>query len=722
MTSRWKLRCLGGALMLAGAHASAQESMVIEEIVVTAQKRAENIQDVPISMSVVSGSDLDDFQRPDLQGIMNQVPNLYVQRLNAADVVYIRGFGSAPANFAFDQSVSLYQDGVYGGRAKQFEAPFFDLERIEVMRGPQGALFGKNTPAGAISIVTRGATDYWDAGIRASYNFDLHGTDISGHVSGPLSDTLSARLAVKSTDLKGWVYNVNSTYDDPRHEARLARATLDFHPSDTVSIVGKFEYSDKEVRGANIVLAPIETGSPITSVRYSDPNPFGMKEANEVTSRNASVTANVDVGEHTLTSITAYSSFEDWRANVYSTDIPARYSNSFPEDFEQISQEIRLLSPVGRKFEYIVGAYYDTSDYDLDYLREFDFPELDLGGRTRSVFTQDASSYSIFGQGTLNVSEAVRVIGSLRWTQTDKKGRFDTSVDFGDPFGAITSARGKISEDYTDPSITVQYDLSDDVMLYAVWAKGSKSGGFVSNTGGTTDETFEFEAETSTNYEAGLKSTLMNDRLVLNVSIYDTQFEDLQRSIYDPEIIGFITKNAAEASSTGVEIMTIWRAAPGLTFTASGAYQDAKYDDYPGAACLASQPASCVAETNNIAGTQLTYASDWTGNLQVDYSRPVLDGLELRSKLIAAYRSKYFNADNHSPVYGVQSGYVKYDARLELADMGDRWSVALVGKNLTDKKTYNFSFAIGYPVTVDPRVHMFLEEPRTIALEASLRL
>ncbi len=714
--------CLGGLLIAIAGTANAEEQAVIDEIVVTAQKRVENIQDVPISLTAVSGDEIDNFQRQDLQGIMNMVPNMYVQRLNASDVVYIRGFGSAPANFAFDQAVSLYQDGIYGGRAKQFESPFFDLERIEVMRGPQGALFGKNTPAGAISVVTRGATDYWDAQITASYNFDLDGTEISGFVSGPLTDQLSARVAVKTTDLQGWVYNVNSTYDDPRSKVRLARATLDYHPSDTISVVGKFEYSDKEMRGANIVLAPIDTGSPITSVRYSDPNPFGSKEANNLTSKNASVTATFDIGEHTLTSITGYSSFEDWRANVYSTDIPARYSNSFPEDFDQFSQEIRLLSPLGRTFEYVVGAYYDTSDYFLRYQRDYDFPELSMAGRTHSEFNQDSESFSLFGQGTFHFTDAFRAIGSIRWTKTEKEASYDSFLDYGSPFGAITSAEGDLSEDPVDPSFTLQYDLGQDSMVYAVWAKGSKSGGFVSNTSGTTDDTFQYDGETSTNYEIGVKSTLLQGRLVLNASLFDTQFEDLQRSIYDPVTIGFITSNAAEASSKGVEMMAIWRPTERLTINANGAYLDAKYDDFPGAACLADQPPSCVAETNNIAGTRLTYSSKWTGNVQFDYTMPVLDGLMLNSTLIASYRSEYNNADNHSPVYGVQPGYTKFDARIELADMNDKWSFALIGKNLTDEETYNFAFAIGYPVTEDPRVHMFLEEPRTVALEASLRL
>lgn len=720
--------CLTTAIALTMASpALAQTETALDELVVTAQKREQNMQDVPISMSVVTGEQIADYHQTDLHDLMNSVPNVYVQRLNAADVVYIRGFGSAPANFAFDQSVSMYKDGIYAGRGKQFEAPFFDIERVEVLRGPQGALFGKNTPAGAISIVTAGPTRTFQGRVAGAYNFDLDGTEISGFVSGPLSETLSARLAVKFLDQDGWIHNVNTGYNDPRKKQRLARASLRYEPTDTVDVTAKLEYSDSQVRGANIVLAPPNAAGPITTVRYSDGNPFGYPEANKVRSTNGSVVANFAWRDHTVTSVTGYSHYDAERTNVYSTDVPALYSNRMPEEFRQVSQEVRLLSPVGQRLEYVVGAYVDRSTYDLGYYLAYNMLGGTLAGRQHSEFEQTAKTYSLFGQGTFNVTDDLRLIGSLRWTQTDKKGAYDTYLDAGRPQRAITSARGKLSEDYLDPSVTVQYDLTEAIMFYAVYGRGSKSGGFVSNSFGTVDSTFIFKPEKSTNYEAGIKSTLDDGRVVLNVSVYDTTFKDLQSSIYDPTISAFVTKNAAQASSRGVEAVFLWQPVTSLKITASGAYQDAKYDDFPGSTCLARQPVTACnpanpasIAANNIAGAPLTYSSKWTGNLQVAHKAALTEDLQLTSAVGLAYRSKYYNADNQSTVYGIQKGYTKVDARLALGHADSGWEVALVGKNLTDERTYNFSFLLPAPLTADPRVHKFLDEPRTILLEASL--
>jgi len=177
----------------------AQES-TIETVTVTAQKREQNVQDVPVSMTVLGGQQIANLQTRDLKALQNYIPNLYVARTGVNDVVYIRGFGSGVNNIAFDMDVSIYQDGVYGGRSAQFTAPFFDVDRIEVLRGPQGALFGKNTAAGAISIVTAGPTDTFEAKGTVSYDFIQKGPELNGYIAGPISDTLGARLAVTPID------------------------------------------------------------------------------------------------------------------------------------------------------------------------------------------------------------------------------------------------------------------------------------------------------------------------------------------------------------------------------------------------------------------------------------------------------------------------------------------------------------------------------------------
>lgn len=713
------------------------ESAIVEreadEIVVTAQKREQSLQDVPISIAVVTGEALSAFHAKDMADLAASVPNLFVERLNAADVIYIRGFGSAPSNFAFDQSVSLYQDGIYAGRGKQFEAPFFDIERIEVLRGPQGALFGKNTPAGAISIVTANPTSDFEAGITGVYNFDLKGPEFTGYVSGPVTDTLGVRLAVKSLDLGGYIPNRTTGKRDPRRNQMLARLTLQYENGD-FDATAKLEYSRSRTKGAAIVISTVTDPLEITKDRYADGHPFGFSESNNVTSKNASLTANYQVGDHVLTSITGYSTYDANRSNSYTKDVPAIYLNRIFEEFEQFSQEIRLASPADNPLEYIVGTYFDWSDYALDYPRYYRALPSGLTGSNISVFDQSAQTMSLFAQATAKLSPEFRIIGSARYTRNKKRGNFETVTLTGMPFGAATTAKGRISENNVDPSVTAQYDVTPDVMLYASFGRGSKSGGFVSNTVGTVDSTFIYRPERSTNYEAGLKATLFDRMLTVDLALYDLTFKNLQTSVYDPTLSppGFVTKNAASATSRGIEWAFGLRPAQWLKLSWSGAYQDATYDDFPGASCLASQAISVCSPSapvgapnnpanNNLAGYDLPFSSKWSGSLQAQIKAPIADRYELATTAQFNYRSKFFISDNQHPVYGIQPAYQKLDLRVQFGDRDERWNVALVGRNLTNERTYSFAFLWPASLSNTPAGQRYLEETRTIAIEGNLR-
>jgi iron complex outermembrane receptor protein len=702
----------------ASASPSARESHA-DDIVVTAQKREQRLQDVPISMAVVTGEQLTSFHAKDMADIAASVPNLYVERLNAADVIYIRGFGSSPGNFAFDQSVSLYQDGIYAGRGKQFEAPFFDIERIEVLRGPQGALFGKNTPAGAISIVTANPTPSFEAGVTGVYNFDLDGGEVSAYASGPVAENFGVRLAVKGLGLSGYIPNRTTGKDDPRRTQGLARLTLRYDDG-TFDATAKVEYGESHTKGAAIVLSSTTAPLVITKDRFADGRPFGFAEGNNVTSKNASLTANYQIGNHTLTSITGYSTYEADRSNSYARDVPAVYLNRIFEDFEQTSQEIRLASPEKGTLEYIVGAYFDWSDYVLDYPKYYRLPSGAEGSMT-SKFDQSAQSTSLFAQATVNLMPTLRVIGSARYSRTKKQGHFETLLLEGDPIGAITSARGRIVENNVDPSLTVQFDAAPDVMLYASYGRGSKSGGFVSNTTGTVDSTFTYRPERSTNYEVGVKASLFDRLMTVDMALYDLSFDNLQTSVYDPTL-----------TPRGIEWSVSLRPVQSLRLSWSGAYQDAKYDNFPGANCLANQPASVCSTTappgapnnpanNNLAGYSLPFSSKWSGSVSAQYDTPVGDRFRFVTSAQLNYRSKFIISDNQDPVYGIQPSYQKVDLRFQFGDRDDRWNVALVGRNITNERTYTFGFAWPGSLSYTPSGHRYLEETRTVSVEGSVR-
>ncbi len=720
-----------------GAAFAQDEGFALEEVIVTAEKRAQNVQDVPISMTVLTGREIAKFQDKNIHDLITKMPNVNLVTQGVNDVIYIRGFGSSPNNFAFDPTVSVYRDGIYAGKSGQFIEPLFDVERVEILRGPQGALLGKNTAAGAISIVSAGPSREFGGEVSAAYKFEPQGVQATGFVTGALTETLSGRLAVKFLDQEGFLKNRANGKNDPRLRQELARGSLLWVPNDKLDVMFRLEYASSEMKGGINTAGPANTAPPHVDDRYSsDPyGPSGAPEVNGVDALNGSITANYQLGDHTLTSITGYSKFDRYPINGYDETNPSGgpttpginniFQNGFPEDFEQVSQEFRLLSPTGQKLEYVLGAYYDTSDWNLRQNIFYALPSATGGQYTH--FFQRSKTYSVFAIGTYNVTDDFRVKTSVRYTKNKKDGDFTSGNYYGTPLRVITAVSGSRSEDSVDPSFTLQYDVAPNIMVYGAVGKGSKSGGFVSNTFGITPAAYEFKPEKSTNYEVGLKSTLAGGRVQLNASAFQLEIKDLQVSSYVPVLASFVTNNAGSATSTGVEFSIDWMPVNSLQLSLNGAYLDAKYDSFKGAACLASDPISVCnpldpvsVANHDLAGKELVYSSKWTGNLQARHTMMV-GGLEVESTAIASYRSKYYNADNYSEVYGVQPGVVKLDARVALSKPDARWTVALAGKNLTNEHTFSNSLLLGGGVTTQPRTINYKDELRSVWLEVSTR-
>lgn len=726
------------------AHAAeAAEASALEPVIVTAQKREQNLQEVPVSISVISGQKVADMHIDDLRTLQGYVPNLAILNSGVNPVVYIRGFGSGPNNVAFDQEVSVYVDGIYGGRGAQFTAPFFDVSRIEVLRGPQGALFGRNTAAGAISIVSAGPTTAPEAQVTGLYDWTRRGYDISGYVSGPLSDTLGGRLAVKFVDQDGWLKNRATGNRDPELKQQLVRGTLVWRPTSDFDVTGKYEYGHHHYFGGVTLSGYLDRPTDFGDERYvSEPyGPSPQPEESGITSNNASVTANYHFSGFTLTSVTGFSKFKTVRLSAYDeanpdhtlppNDTNALYANGFPEHYDQFSEEVRLLSPTGQRLEYLVGLYYDTSDY---HLHQDTYYRL-LGGGTitghqSTDFYQYGSTWSPFGQATFHATDKFRVVGSIRYSQVKKSANFSSRTDSGTPLNPIKpQVFGDLKEHYTDPSFTLQYDVAPHVMLYATAARGSKSGGFVSNTYGMTPDRFQFRPERSTNYEAGVKSVLADGRVQANLAIFDMKFKDLQQSAYDPDRRTFLTRNAARASSKGAELDLEWLPLNELQLSANVAYLDAKFDDYPGAPCLATEtlaqcnsadPASLAA--HNVKGLPLQFAPKWSGNIGARYTRDVMNDLRLVANVNALFRSKYYVADGYSPIWGLQDGWVKLDARIQIGPADDRWHVALVGRNLTDEHTVGAAIRFPGSITAVTRTQNWMDEYRSVAIEGAFKV
>lgn len=706
---------LATAVALCGGAYAQDAGPSSEEIVVTAQKRSENVQDVPISIEVVGNELIEDLNIVRFEDLQKYVPNFTVQPTPGANQIYIRGIGSGAQNFAFEQSVSLYVDGIYAGRNRQFMAPFFDVERVEVLRGPQGALVGKNTAAGAISLISAQPQEEFSAMAEASALLDRSGFSFSGYVTGEVADGLTARLAVKLVDQDGWIYNRHTNEDVPREDDTLLRGIVRYEPSENFDITAKVEYTDYTVYGTNAIALIGGSEDDFDNEEKEAERPFGERERDMTESFSATVTANYYFGEYTLTSITGYSTYDADKYTGAGSSVPELWLSIQREDFDQWSQEVRLASPVGQTFEFIAGAYIDTNDLTTEFVNRYSLLFGGLAGEVNQIFEQTTDTWSVFAQGKWNVTDQFKVLGSLRYTENSKDASYDFFRVAGIPLGPPVFLEGSRSKGTLDPSVTVQYHFNDDIMAYATYSQGSKAGGFSSNTRTVTALTFEFDDETSRNYEIGIKSKLFNGALVANLTAFHTEFEDLQVSNYLPAI-GIVIGNAASATTEGFEFSGSWYITDELELATSVAYLDATYDDFPGGPCLWDTPTPCTSQ--DIGGTTIPNTSKWSGSVTGRYETDLNENLKMALAVIATFRSAYYVEANLNPD-SKQDGYTKLDAVLQLAAVDDKWSLELFGRNLTDEHTFNFSYFWPF----DPPGHRlkYLQETRTFGVTARVQ-
>ena len=691
-----------------------QEATSVADILVTARKRTERLQDVPISVNVTSGEDLASQDVRNLEALSGSVPNLHIQATPGNNAIYIRGIGSSPGNLAFEQSVGLFVDGAYAGRGRQFAAPFLDVASVEVLRGAQGALFGKNTAAGAINITSNGPRAEREFATTVTGTFDGdNGVEVTQILSGQLSDRFLARVAAKYSDNEGWLKNTTTGDGNPGREDLIGRIVMDYLASDSLTFRLKLEGARQDL-----------TGQPMSSVLPNQKKTFtrvtsaGVPDYDNTRSFNGVLTINKDFNSGvTLTAITAYSAFE------YDKRIDSDFGagdvlrSIFQEEFSQWSQELRLTSSADGPFTWIAGAYAHTNEIDMHQSSRVNLGP--LNGTSSRHFVQDNTSFSIYGQGTYAFNDQWSVTAGLRQTWEDKSAD-QTRATTGavPPTWVSTPLNAARDESELDPSIQVQYAHNRNVMFYASYAKGSKAGGFVGaqSTGGLS--AFEFEGETSKSLELGTKLTLLEGQATLNIAVYSSEFEDLQVSGFDGATNAFITTNAATASSSGVEVEGKWRISSSVSLSGSVAYNDATFDSYPTAPCIwkngVAPAANCV---EDIAGETLPRAPKWSGSLNLNVDHPLPNGMRFLADATWRGRSGTYLEENYSPA-SYQDSFHKFDLRLGVAAADDAWSLALIARNITDKWTASHSYAT--PFIAGSQTHV-VDPGRVISVQLGLR-
>lgn len=704
------------------SQANRQSSRKVDEIVVTAQKREESLSEVPISIAVMDGDEIQKDSIVSFEELDEKVPNFFVARSPGADAIFLRGLGSGSGSPTLEQSVVLFVDDIYAGNAKQFQTPWLDLQRVEVLRGPQGYLVGKNTSAGAVRFISNRPGSNFEGNASVEYDFERDGPTFRGVLSGPVTDDIGMRGAVMYRNVDGYIKNTLNGRDEPETE-EFAGRLMTTYKSGNFDALLKLEATTLKNDGNNYVMTSQIAGRPLDRTKESGSS-LG-RDFDDIDTQNAMLQLNWEVGGHTLTSITGYSAYDSKYgvdADFFETDLA--YS-TFDEDFDQLSQEFRLLSPVGQVLEYIVGAYAHTADMDenRDTGALFAPP-----ASTHRVFSQTNDSWSLYGSLAWNISEQWRIQGGLRYTHDKKDASY---LRIGGPL-AFTEKTGTVQQDFhdslsegeTDPSIAIQWRPDDALMLYASYSEGHKAGGFQGAIPNATPGAFEIGPEKSESFEVGIKG--IYERFSFEIALFDTSYDDLQVAASVPvdptsTVFGFFTGNAAEATSRGAELSGTFWITDDLKLVGSLALLDAEYDSYPRGPCAQGQPVQDPATGScSLTGVSLPFAPDYSGSLSINYERPLAGLWSMEANLTMTFRDD-FRTDAPDDPYFIQKAYEKYDARIAFTH-NDSLEIAAVMKNIGDKYTFGFggsgTLASNPVFGLAPDARMFpLDLPRTLLLQ-----
>ena len=745
--------------------ATMAQDAVLEEIIVTATKRAEDIKDVPMSVEVVSGEAINDYRIVTLEDLSATIPNFVVAEGITNNNVAMRGVGSL-GDRGFESPVTLFVDNVYNPRTRQYRLPFMDVDSVEVLRGLQAVLYGINSTAGAVNVVSRSNQpgDAFEAAINAGYEVEFDGFFANIALGGSISENAAVRLAYSHTDGgDGFYDNVTTGRRENARTEDAVRLSVVLTPTSQLTLTGKFSYAEYDmVNGsfgeiANGIGPALEPNDGVLNWRtsadtyLSDRSGTVLGKSVDPGSESdfTSAVVQLDYELENGTILSAIGSYSDFYY-ILSTDIDMTVGGFVPgavfpigvwsaaaTETETGTLELRVTSPRGQTLEYIAGLYYFDQDY-FEPIGSGTDAVLLAGGPASPLapFFDTLSGgevnvgeklWSVYGALTWNVSDAFRVTGGLRYTE-DRKDATRSGVCLingsGTPIPiptggincpSIVSADGEKNLSKPMPEIAVQWDASENVMLYAKFGQTYKSGGFAT-ANATTPETFVYDHEKATGIEVGMRSRLADNRVELNLSAFKTEYDGLQVNGFTTLPNGSVITtigNAGEATSQGIEIDGRWAATDWLQFAGSLAILDAEYDSYENAPCSRTSQAAGLAVCD-LSGEALPFAQDVSANLSADLDVPVSDALRLVGGVVVSIGDDYFSDTTLEPDLRNDS-VTKLAARLGIAGASDTWEIAVSGLNLTNEKVITGSNVLfGYDIA-------YLGAPRTIMLQGTYR-
>lgn len=714
------------------------------DIIVTAQRRAESVQSVPITIAAFDSKMVEASGNDDITDLNGITPNVILQTeglVANVPMFAIRGMSSADPDPNADPKISTIINGVYVPFVASTMLDLFDIERVEVLKGPQGVLFGKNNLAGTINIITKAPAKESGGEIRLTAgSFGLK--QVRGRLdSGEFANgVLAAKISGSYKDYNGYARNILTGNKLEANETSALRVAVRAQPSSNFettvvgdwnkeTAIGPANHSADNGTAAYLGL-PIEAR---TDVRVAAV-PFDPYSKTK--SYGVAWTSNLDVGAGTITAVLGArhqdyetrGDFDGLITPVPGFDVTRKFNGNSK------SAELRYVSNTGGLIDYVIGAYAQG-----DKWRQNNLVLTTATTRTEAQLDQDSSSYALFALANLHPTEKLTLSLGGRYSWDKKDYEIRTQVYAGGVLNAGSSFAGALKGDWSKftPRVTAQYKASDNAMLFANWSKGYKAGGF--NSRGTRPENVgPYDPENVTSYEAGIKTDLADRTIRFNLTGFLNKFKDLQGGVTRPGAVRAesVTVNVASAETWGIEAETLFRLSPQFTFSANLGYLHSKFtkfcDDVDGVfsatatavgqcgpavpfTFAGSTAVSYLIPTDN-SGLELANAPKFTGSIAADYTAPIALG-DIKFHIDARYTPRY-NTWGRSNI----EAYYRKEAMLVNASLGlvgdrDAWALTAYVKNLTDQTVMSGAVS---PGGGNP-VQQFFQPPREFGIEASIK-
>lgn len=684
------------ALQSGAVTAQDSEVLELEEIVVTALRREQTLSSAPVAITAVSGEDLISNGVVDSSDLPNILPNVQVGVAGFS----IRGVASADFTEKGDPSTAYNLNGIYIGRFTEQSLTLFDVDRVEVLRGPQGTLYGRNATAGVINVIAARPHSDHEASIATEFgNFDTQ--RVNAMLNAPLTDSVNFRVAGSYNKRDGFTKtrDGNDALDDQNDYA--IRSSLSFDLGETTDLYVAVDYAKSDLDGgpASIAADRALAQNDKTSLRYQNP---GVDTYSKFSAGGITLELNSDFGFANLTYLFGYRESE-WRERSVRNDIPtgaSAFSNgdfTSHQDHDQDSHELRLASTGDGPWQWVAGLYYfHETTYTAPHLNFVNF-----GFTLDYDLHASARTYAGFGEVTYELSDTIRITGGLRYTD-DTKSRSGTQI-FGLngtdlAFPSNYDGRypgGGISGDETTWKLGLEFDVTDSIMLYTNATSGYKAGGF--NDGSPADESpvpFYYEPETITSFETGLKGDVMDGQLYFSLTGFYYDYQDLQLGLVK-STGGQVTQNIPKADIKGLELEGFYHLTENTKLDYSFSYLDANYDDF-----FPLQSDTSI----NFKGTQLDRSPEYSGRLALSHDMVLNDGGRVNFTAAIKYSDSYVVTDGNTATQIEQESYTRTDLTVGYFSADDTWYLQAFGKNLENERQLGM-FELGAFTLTDPRLY-----------------